>query len=92
EMTYTVKLYFAELESKNPGDRVFNVYIQDSRVLENFDICAEAGKKDKEVVKTFTGVRAGNEIKINMIPVKGNTILSGIELIGEPSKFTWNDK
>ncbi|HLP71878.1 MAG TPA: PQQ-binding-like beta-propeller repeat protein, partial [Bacteroidales bacterium] len=46
EMTYTVKLYFAELESKNPGDRVFNVYIQDSRVLENFDICAEAGKKD----------------------------------------------
>ena len=88
--TYRVNLYFSELEDKKPGERVFNVKIQDSKVLESFDIVDEAGKQNKEVVKTFTGIRAGNILKIEMEPVKGNTFLSGIELIEEPVRFTYN--
>ena len=84
EISYRVNLYFSELENKEPGERVFNIKIQNNTVLENFDIAGEAGKTDKEIIKTFTGIRAGNYLKIDFIPLKGNTILSGIELIQEP--------
>jgi outer membrane protein assembly factor BamB len=87
--TYVVNLYFAELENIKAGERVFNVKLQGSAVLENFDIVSEAGRQDKEVIKSFTGVRAGNVLKIEMEPVKGNTILCGIELIQEPAKLTY---
>ncbi len=92
ETTYTVKLYFSELENKRPGDRVFNVSVQGAMVLDNFDICATAGKPDTEVVKIFPGIKAGNSIMIEMTPIKGNTILSGIELIQEPVKITQNSR
>ncbi len=44
EASYRVNLYFSELENKQPGERVFNVRIQNETVLENFDIVKEAGK------------------------------------------------
>jgi outer membrane protein assembly factor BamB len=84
ETTYRVNLYFSEIENKKPGERVFNVSIQKSKVLEKFDVVAEAGRTDKEVVKTFSGIRAGKTIRIDLSPLSGNTILSGIELIREP--------
>ncbi len=83
ETSYTVKLYFAELENRNPGERIFDVLIQGEKVIENFDIVKEAGKPDKEVVKTFTGIKAGKNIKVELIPVKGNTLISGMELVQE---------
>lgn len=84
ETNYTIKLYFSELENKKPGERVFNIAIQNNKVLDNFDIVKEAGKKDKEIIKEFAGIKAGKNLKIEMSPVLGNTILSGIELIQEP--------
>jgi hypothetical protein len=83
ETSYSINLYFAELENKQPGERVFNVKLQDQTVLENFDIVGEAGKNDKEIIRTFTGIKAGNSLRLDLLPVKGNTILSGIELIEE---------
>jgi len=83
ETMYRLNLYFSELEDKRPGERLFNVILQDNTVLENFDIAGEAGNTDKEIVKSFAGVKAGKTLKVDLIPVKGNTILSGIELIQE---------
>ena len=83
ETSYRVNLYFSELENKNAGERVFNVAVQDKILLENFDIVKEAGTCDKEIVKSFFGIKAGKVLKIDMVPVRGNTILSGIELIQE---------
>ncbi len=83
ETTYTVKLYFSELEGKNQGERVFDIHIQGKKVLENFDIVAAAGKPDKEVIKTYSGIKAGSSMKLNLVPVIGNTLISGIELIQE---------
>lgn len=91
ETRYTVKLYFSELEAKNAGDRIFSVRIQDAPVLENFDIVKEAGgKRDTEVIRSFSGIKAGESIRIELIPSKGNTILSGIELIEENTAITYN--
>jgi len=83
EASYRVNLYFSELEDKQPGERVFDVRIQNGTVLENFDIVKEAGKTDKEIIRSFAGIKAGKNLKIDLTPVKGNTILSGIELIEE---------
>lgn len=90
EASYRIILYFSELENKKPGERIFDVKIQDSKVLEQFDIISEAGQTDKEVIKSFTGIKAGKVLKIELIPVKGNTILSGIELIQEPLTLGYN--
>ena len=80
ESSYTVKLYFAELEDNNPGERAFDIVIQGEKVAHGFDILREAGKHDKEVIKAFEGIKAGKTMKIDLIPVKGNTLISGIEL------------
>ena len=83
ETCYKINLYFSELENKKEGERVFDVTIQNKKVLENFDIIREAGKIDKEIIKSFTGIKANKTMMIEMNPKKGNTILSGIELIQE---------
>jgi len=83
ETTYCIKLYFSEPENKKPGERVFNIAIQNNKVLDKFDIVSEAGRKDKEVIKSFSGIKAGKVLKIDLDPVNGNTILAGIELIQE---------
>jgi hypothetical protein len=83
ETSYRINLYFSELENKQPGERVINVKLQNETVLENFDIVSEAGKSDKEIIKTFAGIKAGKSLKIDLAPVRGNTIISGIELIEE---------
>ncbi|GAB1452197.1 hypothetical protein MASR2M47_22530 [Draconibacterium sp.] len=83
ESTYTVKLYFSELEDKAPGERIFDIHIQGKKVAGNFDIVAEAGKPDKEVIKTYSGIKAGNSMMLSLVPVNGNTLISGIELVQE---------
>ncbi len=83
EASYTVNLYFSELESKKPGERVFDVKVQGKTVLDNFDIVKEAGRTDKEIGEDFLRNSAGETLKLELVPVNGNTILSGIELIEE---------
>ena len=83
ETSYKVNLYFSEPEMKLKGERVFDVAIQDRKVLEDFDIISETGRQDKELIKSFSGILAGRTLRIEMMPKNGNTILSGIELVQE---------
>jgi len=83
ELNYNVKLYFAELEEKMVGERVFNIAIQGENVTEELDIVEEAGACDKEIVKSYHGIKAAKTIKIDLTALSGNTIISGIELIEE---------
>ncbi len=48
-----LRLHFAELVYSAPGARVFNVTVNGTRVLSNFDIYAVAGAMDKAVVEQF---------------------------------------
>ncbi len=52
--TRTVTLKFAEVYYTSPGQRVFNVAINNMTVLSNFDIVAQAGGALTAVDKTFT--------------------------------------
>ncbi len=52
--TYVVRLHFAELTADvQAGDRVFDVFVNDEKVLDSFDIVADAGGAFRGVVKEF---------------------------------------
>lgn len=51
--------------------------------MQNFDIVSEAGKPAREIIKSFSGIKAGTSLRIDLIPVAGNTIISGLEMIEE---------
>src|SRR5262249_15641454 len=52
--SYTVRLHFAEFYWSSPGQRVFNVSINGTQVLSNFDIIAATGAKDRAIVEQYT--------------------------------------
>lgn len=81
--SYTVRLHFAEIYFTLPGERMFNVAINGKRVLNNFDIIAEAGAPDRAVVKDFsTTVTGDGKITIRFSDGDANHAkVSGIELI-----------
>ena len=54
--TYLARLHFAETKFDQAGQRKFQVEINGKRMLSDFDIFAEAGAKDKAVVKEFPGI------------------------------------
>jgi hypothetical protein len=82
----TVKLHFAELEEKQPGQRLFNVRFQGREVLKNFDIAKEAGGADTPLIKTFTKIEVTDSLTVECLPVSpagAAPLLSGIEIILE---------
>ena len=83
ECAYTVRLYFAEPEELKAGERVMTVKLQGKKVLENFDIVAEAGGANRSVVKEFRGVLAKDALKLEFAAVSGATLLCGLEIIAE---------
>ena len=50
---YTVRLHFAEIYFGSPGSRVFNVAINGTQVLSNFDIVVAAGGPNIAVIEQF---------------------------------------
>lgn len=81
---YTVRLHFAEPTHSKPGERVFNVALQDRQVLEAFDIVKAAGGANTAVVKEFKGVRITDKLVVTLRAVKGRSLLCGIEAVAEP--------
>jgi len=85
-VAYPLRLHFAEIwfDSSNVGARVFNVLINGTTVLENFDIVAIAGA-NKAVVREFSPVAdAEGRLVLNFVTVVGGAKLSGIELVMPP--------
>ena len=78
---YRVRLIFSEPEDLDPGERLFDIALEGEKVLESLDVVQEAGGKDRVLVKEFESVPAGSSLQIELIPVVGRTLLSGIEVI-----------
>jgi hypothetical protein len=79
--SYTLRLDWAELTWTATGQRQFNVAINGSQVLANFDVYATGGYKTA-IQKTFTVVaNANGQIVISFTQGKAdNPFISGIEL------------
>jgi outer membrane protein assembly factor BamB len=83
---YTVRLYFAETEPYELGRRVFDVSLQDRRVLEGFDIAKEAGGTNRTVIREFKGIDIKDDLKVALARAaqsRAEPLLCGIEIIAE---------
>ena len=82
---YAVRLYFAETQGAEVGQRIFNVSLQDRQVLEDFDIVRQAGGPNRLVVKEFKEINIRDDLKVGFTPAMAGhrPLLCGIEIIAE---------
>jgi Malectin domain len=79
--SYTVRLDFAEEYWTAAGSRTFNVLINGTQVLTNFDIFATAGGEFKAVAESFTATASSaGAVTIQFVSVKDNAQINGIEV------------
>jgi hypothetical protein len=81
--SYTLKLHFAEVYWTAVGQRVFNVDAQGVRLLENYDIVADAGAANTPVVKTYTVNVTDGTLTIAFTTLVDAAKVSGIEVLGK---------
>jgi hypothetical protein len=79
--TYTVNLKFAEIYFNSAGQRIFNVAINGSTVLSNFDIVAQAGGGNTAVDRQFVTNVTNGQISIQFFGVIQNPKISAIEIV-----------
>jgi hypothetical protein len=79
---YTVRLHFAELSFTAAGSREFNVAINGTSVLTNFDVFATAGAQNKAVVESFAAnsTSSGQIVITFTVGAKDNPEIAGIEI------------
>jgi len=82
ETEYLVRLFFAEPENLQRGERVFDVVLQSREVLANFDITAEEPAPGLGVVREFQAIKATTQITLELKPSIGRPVICGIEVIG----------
>ena len=82
--SYTVRLHFAELTFTGSGQRVFNVAINGTGILSNFDVYATAGGQNKALVEQFTATAdALGQITISFSRgTADNPEVAAIEVLG----------
>ena len=84
--TYTIRLHFAEEYWTTAGSRIFNVSIDGTQVLSNFDILKTANGEYNAVVEQFTAVAPANgTFTIQFSTVKDNAQVNGIEVLSSSS-------
>ncbi len=81
---HTVKLYFAEGEEMAPGERVFDILIQDQPVETDFDVAKLAGGSRNTIVREYANVMLVDELSITLKPKQGEPVISGVEIIRQP--------
>jgi hypothetical protein len=79
--SHTVRLHFAETYFTTKGSRVFDVSINGTQVLTNFDIVAASGGENIANIQQFTTTAdASGDITITFTSVTNNALISGIEI------------
>lgn len=77
-----LELGFAEVENRAPGERVFNVDVNNKRALLAFDIVAEAGGANRSIVKKFTITPANGELDFHFTALKGAALVNYLRVRG----------
>ncbi len=83
EAKYTVRLVFAEIADVAVGERVFDVWIQGEKRLEEFDVTAESGGTWRTVVREWTGIGVDDYLRIRLAASGSGELLpllSGVQV------------
>jgi len=87
--TYALRLHFAGVNDQDAGKRRQNVSLNGRTVLQDFDIFAEAGGRNKAVVREFAGLQPGPDgsLIVAVAPAPGspdrNATLCALEVLAE---------
>jgi hypothetical protein len=80
---YTVTLKFAEIYFTTPGSRIFNVSINGTPVLTNFDIVAQAGGALKAIDESFPVTVTNGVINIQFTAAAADQpLVNAIQIVG----------
>ncbi|HVR73498.1 MAG TPA: malectin domain-containing carbohydrate-binding protein, partial [Planctomycetota bacterium] len=86
--TYTVRLFFAEIEGLGPGARVFDVGLQGRACLQDFDIAKEAGGPFRSIMKEIDDVEVRDYLRVRLSAKSGRKpLLNGIQVIVKSRTF-----
>ena len=77
---YEVELFFAEPEITEAGKRVFDVSLNNNKLLSTFDPAKEAGYCIATSKKTTIEIKGDEGLQIELAPIVGKTILNGISI------------
>jgi hypothetical protein len=80
-VNYKVRLHFAETYWTAVGQRRFNVSINGTQVLTNFDIIAAAGAPNKATIQEFTATANSGQVVLQYTTVTDNAKANGIEIL-----------
>ena len=80
-VNYQVRLHFAETYWTGVGQRRFNVTINGTQVLTNFDIIAVAGTANKATIREFNATASSGQIIVQYTTVTDNAKSGGIEIL-----------
>jgi hypothetical protein len=84
---YTIRLHFAEPAGAKPGERVFDVFLQDQKVLDSFDMAALAPTPNTAIVREFSGIMAKDDLLIDLKPSAAGAglqpLICGVEILAE---------
>jgi hypothetical protein len=77
---YDVTLYFAEIYWNASGKRLFDIYIEGTRVLASYDIYAGNGHDVAAVVVVPGVMVADKQLRIDFVTLRDNAKISAIEI------------
>ena len=80
EKTFRLQLYFAEPEDLKPGKRVFNIFVQNEKVIEELNIVEKANGVNRVLVETISNVKATDMIHLKLEALQGRTLLCGVSV------------
>ncbi len=94
---YELRLHFAEIvfgpgnpgigeKRHGEGSRVFHVDLNGQRILNQFDILADAGGANRPLEKVFAGLSPDDNgiLRLDFIPESSQPILNGLEIFRTP--------
>ena len=78
--SYVLRLHFAEPTYAAAGRRVFDVYGEGRRLLDDYDLAADAGRRTA-VVKQFPVTVSDNRLDLSFVASRDAAVVSAVELI-----------
>lgn len=76
---YRLALHFVESQYEEVGERIFNAIVEDTTLISNFDILAEAPPRTA-VIKETTVTAADSTLDLQLDPLMNDATISALEL------------
>ncbi|MBN2092307.1 T9SS type A sorting domain-containing protein, partial [candidate division KSB1 bacterium] len=86
--SYKITLHFAEIYFKSAGMRIFDVFLENSLILDDYDIFREVGANIATQKHFETKITDGN-LDLNFLATKDDPKLSAIEITAIEPEQTW---